>query len=65
MAIDCGADGAFAARVLTELTERDIFVRIPFVAPGNRCIRVSAAPEPEMALFAEALPQALAAARGA
>src|SRR5690606_31085157 len=39
--IDCGADGAFARRVLSELAGRDIFVRMPFVAPHDRCIRVS------------------------
>ncbi|GHE02952.1 histidinol-phosphate aminotransferase [Allgaiera indica] len=63
VAIDCGADGDFARRVLAELVARDIFVRMPFVAPQDRCIRVSCAPETEMAAFAETLPQALAAAR--
>jgi histidinol-phosphate aminotransferase len=61
--MDCGEDGDFAKRVLTELLARDVFVRMPFVAPQNRCIRVSAAPEAELTLFAEALPLALAAAR--
>lgn len=63
VAIDCGADGAFARRVLAELIARDIFVRMPFVAPQDRCIRVSCGPEAEMAAFAAALPEALAAAR--
>lgn len=61
--MDCGGDGDFAKRVLTELLARDIFVRMPFVAPQNRCIRISAAPEADLALFAKALPLALAAAR--
>ena len=61
--LDCGGDGAFARRVLTELATRDIFVRMPFVAPQNRCIRVSAGPAPVLDLFAAALPEALAAAR--
>lgn len=61
--IDCGEDGSFARRVLEELATRDVFVRMPFVAPGNRCIRVSTGPEAELAVFAEALPEALAAAR--
>lgn len=62
VAIDCGRDGDFALAVLQELVERDIFVRKPG-APGlDRCIRVSAGPEAEMDLFAETLPQALAAA---
>lgn len=63
--IDCGGDGAFARAVLEALTDADIFVRMPFVAPHNRCIRVSCGPEAEMAAFAAALPGALAAARAA
>ncbi|MDP3962035.1 MAG: pyridoxal phosphate-dependent aminotransferase [Pseudorhodobacter sp.] len=62
--LDCGADGAFARLVLAELAARDIFVRMPFVAPQNRCIRVSLGDAPTQALFAAALPAALAAARG-
>ena len=60
--IDCGRDGAFAKAVLEELIARNIFVRMPFVAPQNRCIRVSAGEPEDMGLFAEALPAALAAA---
>jgi histidinol-phosphate aminotransferase len=63
VAIDCGSDGAFALKVLGELNRRDIFVRKP-MAPGlDRCIRVSCGPENEIALFAQALPDALRAAR--
>ncbi|MBL8582961.1 MAG: pyridoxal phosphate-dependent aminotransferase [Rhizobiaceae bacterium] len=63
--IDCGADGAFALKVLQQLVARDVFVRKP-MAPGlDRCIRVSAAPEAELAIFAAELPAALAAARTA
>lgn len=62
--IDCGRDGAFAKAVLDQLVERDIFVRMPFAAPGNRCIRVTCAPEADLRRFAEALPLALDAARG-
>ena len=61
--IDCGGDGAFARRVLRELLARDIFVRMPGVAPLDRCIRVSTGPKAEMAAFAAALPGALDAAR--
>mgnify|MGYP006271910791 FL=1 len=64
VALDCGADGAFARAVLAALTERDVFVRMPGVAPLDRCIRVSAGPEGDLAAFARALPAALAAARG-
>lgn len=64
VAIDCGRDGALARRVLTELVARDVFVRMPGVPPLDRCIRVSAGTEADLALFASALPEALAAARG-
>jgi histidinol-phosphate aminotransferase len=57
--IDCGRDGAFAKRLLDQLIGQGIFVRMPGVAPLNRCIRVSTAPDDELDLFAEALPQAL------
>ena len=60
--IDCGRDGVFAKAVLDQLIARNIFVRMPFVAPQNRCIRVSAGLPEDMGLFAEALPAALAAA---
>ena len=63
VAIDCGRDGAFAKAVLDSLLEQNIFVRMPFAAPQNRCIRVSCGPEADLALFAKALPVALAAAR--
>lgn len=63
VAIDCGRDGAFARAVLAGLLARDIFVRMPGVAPLDRCIRVSCGPEADMAAFEAALPGALEAAR--
>lgn len=63
VAIDCGRDGAFAGRVLEELARRDVFVRKPFVAPQDRCIRVSAGTPAMLDVFERALPEALAAAR--
>lgn len=62
VAIDCGADGDHARRVLQELTARDIFVRMPFVAPQDRCIRVSCGPEDHLRQLERALPDALKAA---
>ena len=59
VAIDCGDDGAFAQAVLQSLIARDIFVRMPFVAPQNRCIRVSAGTARDLDAFAAALPGAL------
>ncbi|QIE57306.1 pyridoxal phosphate-dependent aminotransferase [Pikeienuella piscinae] len=63
VAIDCGGDGAFAKAVLDGLIARDIFVRMPFVAPQNRCIRVSAGRPADLDAFEAALPGALADAR--
>jgi histidinol-phosphate aminotransferase len=62
VAIDCGRDGAYAKAVLNELVARGVFVRMPFVAPHDRCIRVTAGRKQEMGVFAEVLPEALAAA---
>ena len=64
VAIDCGRDGAFAKRVLEGLIARGIFVRMPFVAPHDRCIRLSVGTEEDLAKFAAALPQALEEACG-
>jgi histidinol-phosphate aminotransferase len=65
VAVDCGRDGAFARRVLEGLAARGIFVRKPWVAPQDRCIRVTVGREADLDAFAAALPQALAAAREA
>lgn len=59
VAIDCGRDGAFARRVLAGLLKRDIFVRMPGIAPLDRCIRVSAGRHHELDLLEAALPPAL------
>ena len=60
--IDCGKDGAFARAVLAGLVAQGIFVRMPFVAPQDRCIRVSCGTDAQMDAFAAALPAALAKA---
>lgn len=57
--IDCGQDGDFARAVLQNLIKQGIFVRMPFVAPQDRCIRVSVGPQAEIDAFAKALPHAL------
>jgi histidinol-phosphate aminotransferase len=64
VAMDCGADGAFARRVLDGVIARDVFIRMPGADPLNRCIRVSCGPDAALDRFAEALPGALAEARG-
>jgi histidinol-phosphate aminotransferase len=63
VALDCGRDGAFARRVLAGLLARDIFVRMPGLAPLDRCIRVSAGTASDLDCFEQALPAALEEAR--
>jgi histidinol-phosphate aminotransferase len=65
VAIDCGRDGVFAKSVLDGLVARGIFVRMPFAAPQNRCIRVSCGTAENLDAFAAALPLALADAESA
>jgi histidinol-phosphate aminotransferase len=62
--IDCGRDGSFACAVLAGLVARGVFVRMPFTAPQDRCIRVSCGRDADLLALAEALPGALDAARG-
>lgn len=61
--IDCGRDGAYAQRVVSELAALDIFVRMPFVEPQNRCIRISSCTESDLALLRKSLPEALKSAQ--
>ncbi|MCT8159545.1 pyridoxal phosphate-dependent aminotransferase [Pseudoruegeria sp. SHC-113] len=62
VAVDCGRDGDYARRVLTEMIAQDVFVRMPFVAPQERCIRISAGRPQDLEKVAQALPEALKAA---
>ncbi|MBL4807771.1 MAG: pyridoxal phosphate-dependent aminotransferase [Rhodobacteraceae bacterium] len=59
--IDCKRDGDYARALVSALIARGIFVRMPFVAPQDRCIRVSAGREVDLDLFEAALPQAIKA----
>ena len=61
--VDCGHDGAFAKAVLNALLDAGIFVRMPFVAPQNRCIRISCGTALELGAFSAALPGAIVTAR--
>ncbi len=65
VAVDCGRDGAFAKAVLDGLVRRGVFVRMPGVAPLDRCIRISAGTSADLDLLARVLPDALAEARDA
>jgi histidinol-phosphate aminotransferase len=63
VAIHCGKDGAFAARVLDGLLARDVFVRKPIAKGLDPFIRVSCGRDEDLDVFADALPGALADAR--
>lgn len=57
--LDCGRDGDFARALVAALIDQNIFVRMPFVTPQDRCIRVSAGRPQDIDLFEQALPLAL------
>ncbi len=59
VAIDTGGDGQRARAIVDGLMEHGVFIRMPGVAPLNRCIRVSTGPDAAMDLLAEALPKVL------
>jgi len=62
VAVDCGRDGDHARRILEALVAAGVFVRMPGVAPLNRCIRITAGTEADLGILAEELPRALKAA---
>ncbi|MEM7404547.1 MAG: pyridoxal phosphate-dependent aminotransferase [Pseudomonadota bacterium] len=53
VAIDMGGDGERARRMLACLEQLGVFVRMPGIAPMDRCIRISVGVESERALLAE------------
>jgi len=61
VALDTGRGGARARALVAALAEEGVFVRMPFVAPQDRCIRVSAGPSPLLDILEDALPRAMAA----
>jgi histidinol-phosphate aminotransferase len=60
--IDCGRDGDYARRVLAEMGARGVFIRMPGVAPLDRCIRISLGDDAALDVVEETLPMALKAA---
>lgn len=60
--VDCGRDGDHARAVLREMVARGVFIRMPGVAPLDRCIRISLGDDAALDVLEEVLPQALAAA---
>ena len=60
--MDLGRDGDFARATLRELTALGVFVRMPGVAPLDRCLRVSTGTAAALDVFEKCLPRALKAA---
>lgn len=60
--IDCKRDGDYAKRILDGLVSAGVFVRMPGVAPLNRCIRVTVGTPEDLRIFADELPKAVQAA---
>jgi len=58
--IDCGGGQERAKAILDGLLARGIFVRMPGVAPLNRCIRVTAGSDGDGAAFDNAIGAAIA-----
>ena len=61
--LDCGGDGRLARAAVQALGARGVFVRMPFVAPQDRCIRISCGTPGDLAVLAAALPAAMDEAR--
>lgn len=59
--IDCGRDGDYARKLLAELGARGVFIRMPGVAPLDRCIRISLGDDATLDILEETLPLALTA----
>ena len=59
VAVDCGGDGAHARSIVDRLLLQGIFVRMPGVAPLNRCIRVSCGTNEDLDLLEQGLPKEL------
>jgi histidinol-phosphate aminotransferase len=60
--MDLGRDGDFARATLRALTGLGVFVRMPGVAPLDRCLRVSVGDDAALDVLEEVLPKALKAA---
>ena len=60
--MDCGRDGDFSRKVMAEMGARGVFIRMPGVAPLDRCIRISLGDDQALDIVEETLPLALKAA---
>ncbi|MBT6728895.1 MAG: pyridoxal phosphate-dependent aminotransferase [Deltaproteobacteria bacterium] len=59
LTIDCGRDGDYAIAVMKGLIDCGVFVRMPGVAPLNRCIRITAGLPVELDFLKATLPKVL------
>jgi histidinol-phosphate aminotransferase len=59
LTVDCGRDGDYAIAVMKGLIQQGVFVRMPGVAPLNRCIRITAGLPKELDFLEETLPKVL------
>ncbi|MED5531883.1 MAG: pyridoxal phosphate-dependent aminotransferase [Pseudomonadota bacterium] len=59
VAVDCGREGQYATKILQNLIKREVFVRMPSVAPLNRCIRITVGEVTDMTYLADQLPKVL------
>ncbi|MBO9454819.1 pyridoxal phosphate-dependent aminotransferase [Paracoccus sp. R12_1] len=60
VAVDTGRDGEYSRALVQALQGQGVFIRMPGVAPLDRCIRISCAPAPELDVLADRLPRAMA-----
>ncbi|MEL6582901.1 MAG: pyridoxal phosphate-dependent aminotransferase [Pseudomonadota bacterium] len=63
--VDMGEGEALAKAMVAALGHHGVFVRMPFVAPQNRCIRISAGTDADLAVLDEVFDAALSDARPA
>ncbi|MBB5515418.1 histidinol-phosphate aminotransferase [Rubricella aquisinus] len=63
--VDMGGDGDLARAMVAALGKRGVFVRMPFVAPQDRCIRISAGRPAQLDVLEEVFGAALAEAQAA
>ncbi|WP_265499123.1 pyridoxal phosphate-dependent aminotransferase [Paracoccus beibuensis] len=59
VALDTGRDGSFARALVAGLEAEGVFIRMPGVAPLDRCIRISCGTVTELDVLEDALPRAL------
>lgn len=57
--IDLGRDGDYARTVLTRLADLGVFIRMPSIAPLDRCLRISHGTAQDLDIFEQAMARAL------